>query len=76
MPARQRKGNAMKVVYQGHEVETGQTTVAGFLSERRIDAARAIVEYDGEVHAPGADLAQVVLRPGAALDIFQLTAGG
>ena len=66
----------MKVVYQGHEVETGQMTVAGFMSERRIDAARAIVEYDGGVHAPGADLAQVVLRPGAALDVFQLTAGG
>lgn len=76
MPARQRKGHAMNVVYQGHEVETGQTTVAGFLAERRIDAARAIVEYDGEVHAPGADLAQLPLRAGAALDVFKLTAGG
>ena len=65
----------MKIVYQGDEVETEQATVAGFLAERRIDAAHAIVECGGVVHAPGADLAQVV-RPGAALDVFQLTAGG
>ena len=64
----------MKIVYQGDEVETEQATVAGFLAER--DAAHAIVECGGVVHAPGADLAQVVLRPGAALDVFQLTAGG
>lgn len=66
----------MKIVYQGDEVETEQATVAGFLAERRIDAAHAIVECGGVVHAPGADLALVVLRPGAALDVFQLTAGG
>ena len=66
----------MKIVYQGTEVETGQTSVAGFLAERKVDVARAIVEYAGEVYAPGADLAALELKPGAALDVFKLTAGG
>ena len=66
----------MKIVYQGTEVETGQTSVAGFLAERQVDAAKAIVEDAGEVYAPGADLAALELKPGAALDVFKLTAGG
>lgn len=66
----------MTIVYQGRDVETDTTTVAGFLAAQGVDPARAIVEYGGEVHAPGADLADVALRPGAALDVFQLTAGG
>ena len=66
----------MKVVYQGSEAETGATSVAGFLAERGVDAARAIVEYAGEVYAPGSDLAALELKPGAALDVFKLTAGG
>ena len=66
----------MKIVYQGTEVETGQTSVAGFLAERRVDVAKAIVEYAGEVYAPGADLAALERKPGAALDVFKLTAGG
>ena len=66
----------MKVVYQGQDVETDQTSVAEFLAERGVDAAQAIVEYAGEVYSPGADLATVPLQPGAALDVFRLTAGG
>ena len=66
----------MKIVYQGTEVETGQTSVAGFLAERKADVAKAIVEYAGEVYAPGTDLAALELKPGAALDVFKLTAGG
>ena len=66
----------MKIVYQGTEVETGQTSVAGFLVERQVDVAKAIVEYAGEVYAPGTDLAALELKPGAALDVFKLTAGG
>ena len=66
----------MKIVYQGTEVETGQTSVAGFLAERRVDVAKEIVEYAGEVYAPGADLAALELKPGAVLDVFKLTAGG
>ena len=52
----------MKIVYQGTEVETGQTSVAGFLSERQVDVAKAIVEYVGEVYAPGTDLAALELK--------------
>ena len=66
----------MKIVYQGTEVETEETSVAGFLAERQVDGAKAIVEYAGEVYAPGADLAVLELKPGAALDVFKLTAGG
>lgn len=66
----------MKIVYQGTEVETGQTSVVGFLAERQVDVAKAIVEYAGEVYAPGTDLAALELKPGAALDVFKLTAGG
>lgn len=66
----------MTIVYQGRDVETDAATAAGFLAARGIDPAQAIVECDGEVYAPGADLEKVVLRPGAALDVFRLTAGG
>lgn len=66
----------MKIVYQGTEVETEETSVAGFLAERQVDVAKAIVEYAGEVYAPGADLAALALKSGAALDVFKLTAGG
>lgn len=66
----------MKIVYQGQEAETDATSVAGFLAERGVKAAQAIVEYAGEVYAPGSDLAALELKPGAALDVFKLTAGG
>ena len=46
----------MKIVYQGAEVETSAATVAGFLAERGVDAAKALVEYKGEVHASGEGL--------------------
>ena len=66
----------MKIVYQGQEAETDAASVAGFLAERSVDCAKAIVEYAGEVYAPGSDLAALELKPGAALDVFKLTAGG
>ncbi|MGN0846364.1 MAG: hypothetical protein ACI4RA_03155 [Kiritimatiellia bacterium] len=66
----------MKIVYQGQDIETEQTSVAGFLSERGVDAAQVIVEYAGEVYPPGTDLAVVPLVSGKALDVFRLTAGG
>ena len=66
----------MTVIYQGKETETPATTVAAFLAERTVDGAKAIVEYAGEVYAPGTDLAALELKPGAALDVFKLTAGG
>ena len=66
----------MSVVYQGAPVETEARTVAEFLAERGIAAARSIVEYDGEVYPPGEDFALIDLRDGAPLDVFRLTAGG
>ena len=66
----------MKIVYQGRETETDLESVAAFLAERGVAAAQAIVEYAGEVYAPGSDLAALELKPGAALDVFKLTAGG
>ncbi len=66
----------MKIKYQGEAVDTTAKTVAEFLSARGVDSAKAIVEYDGEVYAPGADLASLALKAEAPLDVFKLTAGG
>lgn len=66
----------MTIFCQGKETVTTATTVAAFLAERGIDGARAIVEYAGEVYAPGADLSSVALKQGAALEIFKVMAGG
>ena len=66
----------MKIVYQGQSVETTAATVAEFLSARGVDPVKAIVEYGGEVYAPGADLASLSLADGASLDVFRMTAGG
>ena len=69
-------GRKMKIKYQGEAVDTTAKTVAEFLSARGVDPAKAIVEYDGEVYAPGADLASLALKAEAPLDVFKLTAGG
>ena len=66
----------MKIKYQGEAVDTTAKTVAEFLSAQGVDPAKAIVEYDGEVYAPGADLASLALKAEAPLDVFKLTAGG
>ena len=66
----------MEIVYQGRTVETDARTVQEFLAEKNVVAEKAIVEYAGEVYAPGADLSVLVLQPGAALDVFKMMAGG
>jgi len=66
----------MKIKYQGDAVDTTAKTVAEFLSARSVDPAKAIVEYGGEVYAPGADLSALSLVDGASLDVFKMTAGG
>jgi sulfur carrier protein ThiS len=66
----------MHITYQGRSVETDAETVAGFLAAMAVDPAKAIVEFDGEVYAPGSDLAALRLVDGSALDVFRLTAGG
>lgn len=69
-------GRKMKIKYQGEAVDTTAKTVAEFLSARGVDPAKAIVEYGGEVYAPGADLSSLALVDGASLDVFKMTAGG
>ena len=69
-------GRKMKIKYQGEAVDTTAKTVAEFLSARGVDPAKAIVEYGGEVYAPGADLSALALVDGASLDMFKMTAGG
>ena len=66
----------MNIKYQGEPVDTTAKTVAEFLSARGVDPAKAIVEYGGEVYAPGADLSALALVDGASLDVFKMTAGG
>ena len=66
----------MTVKYQGETVETAAGNVAEFLASRGFDPAKALVEYDGEVYPPGADLGSLALRPDAPLEVFRLTAGG
>lgn len=66
----------MKIVYQGAEVETSASTVAGFLAERGVDAAKALVEYKGEVHASGEGLDALSIEEGAELNVFAIVAGG
>ncbi len=66
----------MTIVYQGKSVETTAKTVEEFLAEKCVDPAKSIVEYSGEVYAPGSDLASLELKPDAPLDVFKLTAGG
>ena len=66
----------MKIKYQGETGDAAEKTVAEFLSARGVDPAKAIVEYGGEVYAPGADLSALALKAEAPLDVFKLTAGG
>ena len=66
----------MKIKYQGDAVDTTAKTVAEFISARGVDPAKVIVEYGGEVYAPGADLSALALVDGASLDVFKMTAGG
>ena len=73
MPAEEGK---MTIRYQGETVDATAKTVAEFLSARGVDPAKAIVEYGGEVYAPGADLSALALVDGASLDVFKMTAGG
>ncbi len=66
----------MTICYQGKPIETTAQTLAAFLAERGVDASRAVVEYAGEIYPPKSDLSAVPLKEGAALDVFQIVAGG
>ena len=65
-----------KITWQGEPAETDAATVAACLEERKIDAAGAVVEWNGEMFAPGDDLAAVPLADGGSLSVFKVVAGG
>ncbi|MGN0852755.1 MAG: hypothetical protein ACI4Q3_05210 [Kiritimatiellia bacterium] len=66
----------MKIVYQGRSRETNAAHVKAYLEEAGVDLSRALVEYRGEVYAPGADLESLRLEAGAELNVFNVVAGG
>ena len=51
-------------------------TVLDELKKRNIDPAKVIVEYRGEVYAPGADLSALAFNEGESLNVFKVVAGG
>lgn len=65
----------MKIVYQGTTEETDAPTVGAFLEGKGVAAGTAVVEYQGEIHAPG-DCLDIPLADGAALNAFRIVAGG
>ncbi len=66
----------MTVIYQGKPEQTIATTLAAFLASKGVDTARAIVEANGEIHSPGADLSQVPLTENLEVNVFKVVAGG
>ena len=65
----------MQIVYQGKLEETAATTVAEFLEGKGIRSGTSVVEYQGEVKAPGDNL-DMPLSEGASLNAFRIVAGG
>ena len=65
----------MKIVYQGTVEHTDATTVGMFLEGKGVAAGTAVVEYQGEIHAPG-DSLDIPLSDGATLNAFRIVAGG
>ena len=51
-------------------------TLADYLKEKGLDASRVIVEYRGEIYAPGSDLSSVDYVEGEAVEVFRVVAGG
>lgn len=51
-------------------------TLAEHLSAKGIDSSKAIVEYKGEIYAPGSDLSQVPYTEGNEVGVFKVVAGG
>lgn len=65
----------MKIAYQGNSEETTALTVGAFLEGKGVAAGTAVVEYQGEIHAPG-DSLDMPLVEGATLNAFRIVAGG
>ena len=65
----------MKISYQGNSEETTALTVGAFLEGKGVASGTAVVEYQGEIHAPG-DSLDMPLVEGATLNAFRIVAGG
>lgn len=51
-------------------------TLAEYLKAKGIDSTKAIVEYQGEIYAPGTDLSHVPYQEGDKVEVFKVVAGG
>lgn len=51
-------------------------TLLNYLNEKGFDAAKVIVEYQGEIYAPGSDFAAVAYAEGEPVNVFRVVAGG
>jgi len=66
----------MTIIFQGKEEESAATMLDEFLTQKGVDASKAIVEYAGEAYAPGSDLSAIPLQENSVIDVFRITAGG
>lgn len=51
-------------------------TLLDYLNAKNIDPKTVIVEYKGEIYAPGSDLSTVEYVEGEAVELFKVVAGG
>lgn len=51
-------------------------TLLDYLSVKGIDPKTVIVEYKGEIYAPGSDLGAVEYTEGESVELFKVVAGG
>ena len=51
-------------------------TLAEYLAEKGFDPKKTIVEYKGEIYAPGTDLTTVPYVEGEKVETFRIVAGG
>ena len=67
----------MKINFNQNEYEAeAGATLAAFLAAHKVNTARLILEYNGDVLDPAAELSSVVLNEGDRISAFSLVAGG
>lgn len=66
----------MKIIFQGLEKMTTAQTVAGFLTEQKVNMQTVVLELNGEIHNSCHDLEKLILHEGDVLNLFRIVAGG
>lgn len=66
----------MKIIFQGLEKTTAAQTVAGFLTEQKVNMQTVVLELNGEIYNSGYDLEKLILHEGDVLNLFRIVAGG